>query len=241
MRNIRLTIEYDGTAYHGWQYQPNRKTVQGEIEKALKRLFGVRVRVAGAGRTDAGVHALGQVASFKIESKMPARSLKDALNGNLPRDILVKAAAPAADDFHARYDARSKVYEYTIWLGRSPIRRGYVWELKYRLDLILVKRGLAEFLGRHDFTNFSVAREKEDRVCNITKTVLKRRGKEIVLQIEGDRFLHKMVRMMVGFVVDIGRGRLGPEIAREMFKANFKKNYLVAPPQGLNLVRVKYD
>ncbi len=240
MRNIKIVIEYDGTNYSGWQYQPKRKTIQGEIEKVLKRIFREEIRVVGAGRTDAGVHAIGQVANFKLKSKMSVKSLKAALNGNLPRDIFVKDVLEVSKDFHARFDARSKLYQYRVLFGRSPLRKNFVWEIKYKIDLKIMKQGLRKFIGKHDFTNFSVANEKKNRICKIIKTDLKKHKNEIIIEIEGERFLNKMVRMIVGFVVDLGRGQFGINVLKRMFDRDFNKNFLVAPSQGLYLIRVTY-
>ncbi|MEO0225517.1 MAG: tRNA pseudouridine(38-40) synthase TruA [candidate division WOR-3 bacterium] len=241
LRNIKITIEYDGTNYAGWQYQPNKKTIQGEIEKALEKIFKKRIRIIGAGRTDAGVHASGQVANFKIDSNITVGKLHRALNGNLPSDIFVRKVIEVSKDFHARFDALSKIYEYRLLLRRSPLRRRFAWEVKYKIDVRVVKRGLRRFLGEHDFSNFSVARDKENRICKIIKVGLKRKEDEVVVVIEADRFLNKMVRMIIGFLVDLGRGRFDFKITETMFDQRFKKNFTVAPSQGLFLVKVKYS
>ncbi len=240
MRNIKITIEYDGTDYRGWQYQPDKNTIQGKIEKALKKIAGEKIRITGAGRTDAGAHAYGQVANFKLESTMKLNSIKAALNANLPQDILIKSIEEVADDFHARFDAGSKTYLYRIIMGYSPLRRRYAWELKFKVDHRLMAKGLKKFLGTHDFTNFSVAAERENRICNILKANMKKERDEILVEIEGDRFLNRMIRMMVGFLVDLGRGRFDVKITNKMFNKDFEKNFLVAPAQGLFLVKVDY-
>ena len=240
MRNIKLVIEYDGTAYHGWQYQPNQKTIQGEVERVLKKIFSKKIKVVGAGRTDAGTHALGQAANFKVDSQMKVEALKAALNGNLPRDIFIKDITEVPVDFHARFNAKSRIYRYRIILGRSPLKAHYTWELKYKIDLRIMRQGLRKFIGRHDFTNFSVANEKGNRICNINKVSLTRKGDEVLIEIEGDRFLNRMVRMIVGFLGDLGRKQIGFEVTKKMFEPGFEKNFLVAPAQGLHLVKVNH-
>ncbi|MEO0142504.1 MAG: tRNA pseudouridine(38-40) synthase TruA [candidate division WOR-3 bacterium] len=157
MRNFKLTIEYEGTDFFGWQYQPNKRTVQGEIESALKRITKENIRVIGAGRTDQGVHALGQVANFKTESEIKPENLKDALNSLIADDVYIKEIIEVPLDFNARSSAKSKIYQYNIMRKYSPLQRRYFWLVEYTLNLGEMKRAIRYFIGEHDFKNLSVS------------------------------------------------------------------------------------
>lgn len=244
MRTVKLVLEYQGGGFAGWQVQPGRRTVQGEIEGALSKLLGEKVALAGAGRTDAGVHARGQVASFQTASPRSVEVLRRALNATLGRDLYVREARDlgARSRFHARFSAQSRVYEYRLVLGRSPLRRESAWEVTYPLALDAMRQAAAALIGGHDFTTFSSARaETRTRLCRVKRATWSRRGDALVFRIEADRFLQTMVRSLVGTMVDIGRGRLRPGSMRRMLSARDRSLAgTTAPPHGLCLVSVKY-
>lgn len=210
MRNFKLTLEYDGTNYFGWQRQADDKrlpTIQGTLEKALKRLFGKKVSVTGSGRTDTGVHALGQVASFKVKTDIPAKNILRALNTYLPGDILVKDIKEVPLSFNARFNAKRKWYRYTIIQGHSVFNRHYAVYCPYKLDIKLMKK----------------AGKKMEHSINIS-----RNGKFIHIDVIGKGFLYKMVRRIAGILIDVGRGKkIGPQIQ-------------TAPAKGLMLMKVYY-
>lgn len=242
MRNIRLVMEYDGTDFHGFQIQPGVRTIQGTVEPILRELLSEDTRLIGAGRTDEGVHALGQVANFKTRSKTPCGVLKRALNGKLPADIAVVSVDDVSLGFHARFSAKSRVYQYNVSLTRSAIRRRYAWEVKYSLNTDDMERASSIFLGTHDFASFCVAKSSVDeRTCVVYSSVWKRIDDLLQYQIEANRFLHSMVRVAVGTMVEVGRGRWSAEDVAEVLRARDRSRAgPTAPPHGLFLVEVKY-
>lgn len=245
MRNIKLLIEYEGTDFHGWQKQPDQRTVQGVIEEVLEKLLGHRVRLIGASRTDSGVHALGQVANFKTTSKFPVLELKRALNALLPEDVAVLEVKEVPLDFHARFWAKSKVYEYKIFQRetRSPFVRRHYWHLPEELDLERMEKCCRLILGAHDFSSFRLSgSDSKNPVREMLKAEVQRRtSQELVFVFEATGFLRGMVRSLVGTLVDVGRGKLTPEQFKEILYARDRsKASPTAPPQGLYLVEVKY-
>lgn len=245
MRNIRLLIEYEGTDFHGWQKQPDQRTVQGVIEEVLERLLGHKVRLIGASRTDSGVHALGQVANFKTTSKFPLPELKRALNALLPEDVVILEAEEAPLDFHARFWAKSKVYEYKIFQRgtRSPFVRRYYWHLPEELDLERMEKCCKLILGTHDFSSFRLSgSDSKNPIRDMLRAEVHRRTpQEVVFIFEATGFLRGMVRSLVGTLVDVGRGKLTLEQFKEILDARDRsKASPTAPPQGLYLVEVKY-
>jgi len=243
---FRLTLEYDGTDFHGWQVQPGgRRTVQGSLEEALARLTGQSVRVVGSGRTDAGVHAREQVASVRVESRFDAVALQRALNGVLPPDVVVAAATPAPDDFHARRDARSKLYGYRIWNGGrpSPLRARFSHWLPAALDLEAMTQAARACRGRHDFGSFQTAgSDVETRVRTISHLGVtgESRG-EIEILVEANGFLRHMVRNLVGTLIDVGLGRRAPDSMAALLAARDRRRAgSTAPARGLTLLRVSY-
>ena len=251
--NVRLDLEFDGTAYCGWQFQRDHPTVQGTLEQALARLFGSPVRVTGAGRTDAGVSALDYPVNFTAPRKLPRRTIRAALNQFLPQDIRVRRARSVAPAFHARFDARSKIYRYTIVGGRSPVLKRQAWELDYPVDRALMKQGARVFLGTHDFAPFCrlkkgrdfALRHPDGKVNVMRVRLLARRSavagrKLLQIEFEGDRFLYKMVRRMVGALVDVGRGKFPLSELRQAVQNRPQVQFSTAPARGLLLVRVKY-
>jgi len=246
-RNIRLTIEYDGTRFYGWQRQNTTKayrTVQEEIEKAARKLFGKKVNVIGAGRTDSGVHAEAQAASFKVESNLPLYNVKRGLNSYLPKDIAIISAEEADPDFHARFHAREKLYRYTIINRkmRSPLKGRFAALVSYDLDLSAMKKAARYLIGTKDFKSFQASNAKtKDSVRTVKKLdiIIKPSALEIYIQANG--FLYNMVRNIVGTLMDIGRGR----IAQEAVKGILSKRHRpaagsTAPAKGLCLVKVFY-
>lgn len=241
-RNIRLMLEYDGTAFSGWQFQPGRRTVQGVLEEKLCELLGERISVVGSGRTDAGVHALGQTANFKTGKNMPLKAFSQGLNRLLPKDVAVLKAEEADPDFHARFDARKRLYRYQVISQRSPLRERYAWYVKHRLDFDVLDKVAGRVLGRHDFTSFSSAQaEVENHLVDVSKAGWRAKGDALIFEIEADRFLHNMVRILVGTMADMARGKIDPDAFAAILKSkDRRKAGRTAPAQGLFLVRVTY-
>jgi tRNA pseudouridine38-40 synthase len=241
MRNLRIDIEYDGTEYAGWQVQPGRRTIQGEIEGALTRILRKPIRITGAGRTDQGVHALGQVANFLTDSRLSPDRIRSGLNALVPDDIHVREIAEVDPDFNSRFSARSKIYQYQILSEPSPVRRRYYWYVKYRLDLERMAKTVKYLRGRRDFRGLSVEDRDDPKstVCDIMDIGLTNRGPELIIKFEADRFLRQLVRGMVGFMVDVGRGRYAPGETEQALKGKVRNRYF-APPHGLFLIEVKY-
>jgi tRNA pseudouridine38-40 synthase len=244
MRTLKLLLEYDGTGFSGWQVQPGKRTIQGDIEKVLAKLLGEKVTLIGAGRTDAGVHAKGQVASFQTRSQRSPEVILRALNAGGDRDIAVREVVDLGEDseFHARFSAKSRIYEYRIIPGRSPLRRRYAWEVTYSLDLARMKQAAKFLVGKHDFTSFSSARaEAKTRICIVKNAGWHEEREGLVFRIEADRFLQAMVRSLVGTMVDIGRGRFKPGDMRRILMARDRSLAgKTAPAHGLCLMEVKY-
>lgn len=247
MRNIKLEIEYDGTNFSGWEIQPERKTIRDEIERALGNLLNEDIKLIGASRTDAGVHAISQIANFKTNTKFPVSKIKGALR-ELLSDIYVKNVAQVPLEFDARKSARSKVYFYRALLGKSPLLQNRVWEYKFPLDTKRIERAIPLFLGVHQFDLFSHKDKGECEIKNFTVgrcddiIVPTLHTEELIFEIEANRFLRKMVRMIVGALTEIGRGKIEAEdieLALEL-KGNPAHKCRSAPPQGLYLKEVKY-
>jgi tRNA pseudouridine38-40 synthase len=241
MRNIKIVLEYDGTDYSGWQYQPDRKTVQGEIEKALGKVLNEKIKVTGAGRTDQGVHALGQVANFFTNRALPPEKIRAGMNALVPNDIYARQIAEVASDFNSRFSARSKIYRYQLRWEPSPIRNRYYWFVKYRLDFARIEETVSLLKRRHDFRWFSVADDDKQKTadCDLMDISLTNETSEIIIKIEADRFLRHMVRGIVGFLIDVARGRFKPRQADDVFAGKLRDLFF-APPQGLFLMEVKY-
>ncbi len=244
MRKIRLVIEYAGQAYHGWQVQPDRPTVQGYLEQALEKLTGFRPALIGASRTDAGVHALGQVAHFETQSHLPTLAIQRALNHWLPRDIRILKADEVPPDFDARRWALAKRYAYVI-LNR-PIEpvfwRGRAWWVPRDLDRRAMGQALALLRGKHDFSAFCASAGRDrDPVCQILSAKVRVRRGVIGVFLSADSFLHHMVRTIAGSLVEIGRGRRPPEwMAELLLGRDRRQSGPTAPPDGLYLLRVVY-
>lgn len=245
MRKMKLTLAYDGTPYHGWQVQPGLPTVQGELEDALGRLLDQRVRTRGAGRTDAGVHAHGQVAHFETGRPIGVDALHRGVNALLPPPIRVVGVEEAAAGFDARASARGKTYEYHIWRDPvvSPFRRDFVHALSRSLDGGAMDRATAKFVGVHDFTAFSAARAQVvGRVREVYDAGWERRGPDWVFRIRANGFLQYMARTIVGTLIEVGDGRIDPEDIDPIFDSRDRRRAgSSAPARGLHLMSVEYD
>jgi tRNA pseudouridine38-40 synthase len=245
MRNIRLIIEYDGTRYAGWQWQKNEITVQETLAKAITQAVQEPVKIYGASRTDAGVHALGQVANFKTASLIPCERMPHAVNFYLPQDITIKDAAEVGESFHAQYHATSKVYQYTIlndWI-RTSINRGFCVVCGLSLDLHAMSAAAQHLIGAHDFTSFTThARCEKNRVRTITRLDVKKDGRYLYFTVEANGFLYNMVRTIVGTLLEVGRGKITAEGIRDILAAkNRDLAGPTAPAKGLCLMEVKYE
>ncbi|TAK07998.1 MAG: tRNA pseudouridine(38-40) synthase TruA [Candidatus Manganitrophaceae bacterium] len=244
-RLIKLTLEYDGTDYHGWQIQPRLTTIQGTIEKALRQLTGKPIRISGAGRTDAGVHAFGQVAHFAPPVPFDPETWVRGLNALLPGDISVQSAEEVPASFHARFSAKKKTYAYFIYNSprRSPLRRRTAWHVFQALDLSKMRRASRLLTGHHDFTSLCAAgSETEDRIVDLEKIEIRKTDSEIKITFQAPRFLQHMVRNLVGLLVEVGRGRRAvSEISGILEGRDRRLAGPTAPPQGLFLMRIAYE
>lgn len=259
-RRILLRVAYDGTNYHGWQVQPNAKTIEGELNRVLTQLTGEKIQVTGASRTDAGVHALGNVAVFDTVSKIPAEKFSYALNQWLPEDIVIQSSLQVADDFHPRHCDCCKTYEYDI-LNRTfplPAYRNTAYFLYGDLDLDAMRRACQAFPGEHDFASFCAAGAQvqttvrtiyslevlEQPLAVTGRGVLSQRSPErlLTIRVRGNGFLYNMVRIIAGTLVEVGRGHIRPEEVEGIIAAcDRAKAGPTAPARGLRLVEIKYD
>ncbi len=246
MKNYKLTIEYDGTAYHGWQIQARDITIQESIETALSTMTREKIRLSGSGRTDAGVHALGQTANFKTESKITANSFFSGLNSLLPDDIVITACEEVDDDFHARFSAKIKTYQYRI-LNRSvalAIGRQYAWHIRKKLDVSAMQKAAEHIISTHDFKSFEGTGSPR---AHTIRTVMRAEFAEkedgyLIFEITANGFLRYMVRNLVGSLVDVGLLKTTPEEFKQILEAkNRDLAGATAPPQGLFLVNVSYE
>ncbi len=248
MQRYRATVEYDGTGYHGWQLQPGLMTIQAAIEACLMRLYGVSIRVTGAGRTDAGVHALGQVIHFDAFEKFEPDKLLAALNGTLPQDVKVRDVQRVSNAFHARFSACWRYYRYRIFRRERALERMYGWHPRYRVESEILHRMAAHLTGEHDFSAFSSPEmdgmemdEINGRNCRIFAAGWEQTDEEIRFHIVGNRFLRHMVRGLVGAMVDVARGRFSYEDFETMLAIPRKVDEVFnAPPRGLCLMNVGY-
>jgi len=242
--NIKLTIEYDGTNYHGWQIQPNGVTIQEILEGALEKILGAKVRVNGSGRTDAGVHALGQVANFFFAGDIDLRRLQKGLNALTPSDIMVKKAEAVSESFDARRDAKSRVYQYRIWNQPFPsaFHRRFSWHVHESLALVSMQEAILCLEGEHNFASFQAAGcDALHPVRKIYRNMLSQEGDFLVYAVEATAFLRHMVRNIVGTLVEVGKGERSPAVFAELLQAQDRRLAgPTAPAQGLFLVEVKY-
>ncbi|MBI2441757.1 MAG: tRNA pseudouridine(38-40) synthase TruA [Lentisphaerae bacterium] len=244
-QRYKLLLAYDGSAYAGWQVQPNQRTVQGELEAALRHLAGAPVKLHGSGRTDRGVHAIGQIAHCDLPFILPAANLRRALNAILPANIRIRQARMAAADFHARRDAVGKEYRYYIWNGEviSPFLRLYRTHVRQLLNLRAMRRAAALLVGRRDFAAFTANpnRKVASTRRRLRLLTVSRQGPEIVIRAQSDGFLYKMVRSLAGFLIRVGEGAVPPEETRRILRSRTRTARVPsAPPQGLFLWRVWY-
>ncbi len=243
-RRLVIWIEYDGTDFHGWQVQPGQRTVQGEIEGALARMCGEAIRVVGSGRTDAGVHAWGQVAHFRTLSRIAPWKLRIGLNAMMGRDVCILDCREAAGGFHAQFDAIRKTYRYRILNRPSPsaLRRHRTWHVRKRLDVEAMRRAARMLEGVHDFASFCRESGKpEDTVRRLERLGVARAGDEVVIEATAGGFLRHMARNLAGVLVEVGRGERGADSVRGVLAGRRRALAgVTAPAQGLALVRVDY-
>lgn len=245
MRNIKLTIAYDGTRYNGWQRQDNTEnTIQGKLEQLLSRMTGEKVEINGSGRTDGGVHANGQVANFHTNTNMKKEEILAYMNEYLPQDIVILDVRDAAERFHSRLNVKRKTYCYHIWNSSIPnvFQRKYCYQVSEQLDIEAMKKGAGYLLGTHDFRSFcSRKKMKKSTVRMIESVSIEKTGDEIVLTYKGNGFLYNMVRILTGTLIEIGRGERSPEDIPSIIESqNRERAGFTAPPQGLFLERVDY-
>jgi len=244
-KTFTITVEYDGTDFHGWQRQKKDPTVQAEIESALQTIVGRPITVAGSGRTDAGVHALGQVASFTCETQLSENALINGLNALLPDAIVIKNCRQADDTFHARFSAKGKTYRYRILNRRLPsaIERRYAWHISRPLDHNAMRAAIRHIVGTHDFSSFegSGSPRPHSRRTVMRAELIEEKDRLLVLEIEADGFLRHMVRNIVGTLVAVGLGKVEVEEFQQILLSRDRgRAGVTAPPQGLFLVSVSY-
>lgn len=243
MRNLKITIQYNGKNYCGWQRQTDSLGIQGNIENAIYEITKEKVKLIGSGRTDAGVHAFGQVANFLIKSNIPASKLPLAINSKLPKDISIIDCVEVDDDFHSRYSAKGKTYRYLIYNSqyRSPIYKDISYQVKYDLNIERMKKEAKFLLGEHDFCGFmSSGSSVLDTVRNISDINIKTEEDLIIIEITGNGFLYNMVRIIVGTLVDIGRGKIDESLEDIIDSKDRKRAGHTAPAHGLFLKKVYY-
>ena len=244
MRNLRLDLCYDGTRYRGWQRLPGRDdTIQGKLETALSRILEEPVEITGSGRTDAGVHARGQVANFHCESTLPAEEILEMLRRYLPEDIGIYSCKDVSPRFHARLNAKEKTYCYRIWNSTAPcvFERRFVTVMPEALDVEAMEEAARLLLGQHDFSAFcGNAKMKKSTVRFLRTIEITRQGEELRLRFTGNGFLYNMVRILVGTLVEVGRGQRSPESIPALFGGKREQAGFLAPAQGLCLEEVEY-
>ena len=242
MARYRFTVEYFGAPFAGWQIQENAMSVQGKLEKALAIALRDPVHITGAGRTDTGVHALGQVAHFDFDGELVPERLVHSINALASPHIQVRKLEPCPPDFHARYSALSRRYLYRIALRPVVLLRDWSWHPGVSMDLDLFQSELHSVLGDQDFVNFSVPRDdgKHTR-CRLLRADIERSGKFLHIRVEADRFLHRMVRSLIGAAYDVARGKRKAGFMREILEDRFQGQRTWAPPQGLCLEKVQYS
>jgi len=245
MSNFKITIEYDGSAYHGWQRQASERTIQGEIENALKTMTGNTITVTGSGRTDAGVHALNQTANFRCTTSLTPEVFLKGLNSLLSEDIVISSCKIVPEKFHARYDVKSKVYQYRI-LNRSlpaAISRQYAWHIHKKLNLSAMQEAIRCIIGSHDFKAFEGSGSPRVSTvrCITNADLVETDNDYLVLKIEGDGFLKFMVRNIVGTLVDVGFNKITPHDFKQILISKDRNLAgITAPAHGLFLMEVKY-
>ena len=244
MRNIRLDLCYDGSRYKGWQrLQGVDNTIQGRLEQTLSRILGEPIEISGSGRTDAGAHALGQVANFHCQSQMPCNEILEQLRRYLPEDIGIYSVKDVSERFHARLNAVRKTYRYRIWNSDAPcvFDRKFVYILPDRLDLEAMKKAAAYFLGEHEYSAFNANKKmKKSTLRRIDAIEIRRNGEELELLFTGNGFLYNMVRIMVGTLIEVGRGERSADSIPSLFGGKREEAGYLVPAQGLCLMEVEY-
>ena len=245
LRNFKLTIEYDGSSYKGWQKQKNERTIQGEIEKALTTITGKKIILTGSGRTDAGVHAWGQTANFLCDTNLSTEAFLNGLNGLLQEDIVIRNCDEVDEKFHARINAKSKIYNYRILNSGLPsaIGRQYAWFIRKNLDTDAMRRANIHLVGNHDFKSFEGAGSPRSSTtrCVMKSVLIAKDDNYLILEIEANGFLRFMVRNIVGTLADVGLGKITPEGFKQILLSKDRKLAgATAPPHGLFLMRVIY-
>ena len=244
MRNIKLTIEYDGREFNGWQKQPNKLNIQGNIEKVISDITKEEIEIIGSGRTDAGVHALGQVANFKTNSAIPIEKFAIAINSRLKKSIVIKKAEEVDERFHSRYNCKQKTYRYIINNSEtgSAIYRDLEYNIKNPLDVEKMQEASKYFVGEHDFSAFKASgTSSKSSVRTIYSAKIEKEGERIIIELTGNGFLYNMVRIISGTLVEVGLGKIKPEQIPEIIQSKNRQNAgKTLPPYGLYLVEVNY-
>ena len=244
MRNIKLIIEYDGTKYLGWQKQKIGNTIQGTIEQAIRELTKEEIYLMGSSRTDAGVHAKGFVANFKTESKIPADKFREAINHKLPEDISILQSEEVDEEFHSRYNALGKTYSYSIInrAAKAALSRNYLYQVKFNLDIDLMKEACKEFIGTHDFAAFKTSGSSvKSTVRTIQELYIETDNDLIKIYVTGDGFLYNMVRIIVGTLIMVGNKKIKPSDIKSIIESKDRgKAGFCVPPNGLILEKVYY-
>jgi tRNA pseudouridine38-40 synthase len=236
-----VDLEYDGTDFRGWQIQPEQRTVQGELKRVLQRIFQEEIQLVGAGRTDAGVHALGQVATFSSTTARPLGPVRRGLNAMLPRDIRVLDVRSAPAGFSARHDAISRSYRFQMLRAPSALWRRFYYELAHEVDVEAMAAAATLFTGSHDFTAFVASDSGDHCDCTVAWSTVVADSSELRFEITANRFLHNMVRRLAGVLVEVGRGRLATEEVRDILRSRDRtRGGPCLPPNGLFLVGVRY-
>ena len=244
MRNIKLIIEYDGKSFNGWQKQPTKLNIQGEIEKAIEEITGEKVDLTASGRTDAGVHSLGQTANFKTDSQIPIEKIAKAINSKLKKSIVIKSAEEVDERFHSRYSVKSKTYRYIINNSENgtAIYRGLEYHIPMKLDVKKMQEAVKFFEGEHDFKGFKASgTSSKSSIRTIYKGEVKQEEERIIIEVTGNGFLYNMVRIIAGTLVDVGLEKIKPEEIPEIIESKDRtKAGKTLPPHGLYLLKVEY-
>lgn len=244
MKRVMLTVAYDGTAYHGWQIQPNGETIEGILNRCLSETLGEKIEVIGASRTDSGVHAMGNIAVFDTDSPIPADKISYALNQRLPEDIKIQKSEEVAADFHPRHCESRKTYEYRIYCAPfpMPVKRLYAHYTYIPMDVERMRQGAVYLVGKHDFKSFcSAEAQVETTVRQVDSVEVVQEGKEIVIRVAGRGFLYNMVRIIAGTLMEVGRGHIAPEEVKTILEAKDRQAAgPTAPACGLTLVKYEF-
>ena len=244
MKRVMLTVAYDGTAYHGWQIQPNGETIEGILNRCLSETLGEKIEVIGASRTDSGVHAMGNIAVFDTDSPIPADKISYALNQRLPEDIKIQKSEEVASDFHPRHCESRKTYEYRIYCAPfpMPVKRLYAHYTYIPMDVERMRRGASYLVGKHDFKSFcSAEAQVETTVRQVDSVEIVQEGQEIVIRVAGRGFLYNMVRIIAGTLMEVGRGHIAPEEVKTILEAKDRQAAgPTAPACGLTLVKYEF-